>query len=152
MNSASYLSKSFEDLSMTELYAILALRMQVFCVEQNCAYQDLDGQDQNAQHVFIKENNAILAYARILKGEQAYHIGRVVVHPQHRKKGLATVVMQASINSIKRIQSKQQKNIKIEISAQSYLTDFYQGLGFENTGKYYLEDDIPHEEMQLVID
>lgn len=142
INSYAVVSKFFEDLTKTELYAILALRMQVFCVEQDCPYQDLDGQDQQAQHVYIKENNSILAYARILKGkENIYHIGRVVVNPDFRKKGLATIVMRASIDSLK------EKQGKIEISAQSYLSEFYQGLGFINTGKYYLEDDIPHEEM-----
>ncbi len=140
------ISKSFEDLTKAELYVILALRVQVFCVEQNCPYQDLDGQDQQAQHVFIQEGNTVLAYARILEGERdVYHIGRVVVNPDYRKKGLATKIMQASIGALKGKQGK------IEISAQSYLTDFYQGLGFKNTGQYYLEDDIPHEQMELLL-
>lgn len=142
MNSSSIFFKSFDDLTKTELYAILALRVQVFCVEQNCPYQDLDGQDQQAQHVFMKKDKAIMAYARILVGRKGvYHIGRVVVNENYRSKGLAIIIMKACIDSLNG------KPGKIEISAQSYLTDFYQGLGFKNTGKYYLEDDIPHEEM-----
>jgi ElaA protein len=142
MDSIQVKSKSFDELTKTELYVILALRVEVFCVEQNCPYQDVDGQDQQAQHVFIKDGNIITAYARTLKGKNDnYHIGRVVVNPKYRKKGLATVIMKACIAEL-----ENQTHI-IEVSAQSYLSDFYQGLGFKNTGKYYLEDDIPHEQM-----
>lgn len=137
-------SKSFDELTKTELYAILALRVEVFCVEQNCPYQDVDGHDQEAQHVFIKDEKSIMAYARILKDKdnaKKQHIGRVVVNPSYRRKGLATDIMQACIDEI------ENHTTVIEISAQSYLSGFYQGLGFKNTGKYYLEDDIPHEQM-----
>ena len=131
--------KSFDELTKEELYAILALRIEVFCVEQECPYQDVDGQDQDAQHVFINDGDIIIAYARIIKGRNHYHIGRVVVNPSYRKKGLARIIMKACIAQL--------ENQIIEISAQSYLSDFYQNLGFKNTGKYYLEDDIPHEQM-----
>jgi ElaA protein len=135
-------SKSFDELTKAELYAILALRVEVFCVEQNCPYQDVDGQDLKAQHVFIKDGNAITAYARILKDKtNNYHIGRVVVNPDYRKKGLATTIMKACFAEL------ENQTQVIEISAQSYLSGFYQGLGFKNTGTYYLEDDIPHEQM-----
>jgi ElaA protein len=144
MNSEKVNSKSFDELTKTELYAILALRVEVFCVEQNCPYQDVDGHDQEAQHVFIKDEKSIMAYARILKdmdNTKKKHIGRVVVNPSYRRKGLATDIMQACIDEI------ENHTTVIEISAQSYLSGFYQGLGFKNTGKYYLEDDIPHEQM-----
>jgi len=145
MNSSPVISKPFDDLTKAELYAILALRIQVFCVEQNCPYQDVDDQDQHAQHVFIKDENSIMAYARILDGKQdVCHIGRVVVNANYRKRGLATVIMKACIESLKN------KPGTIEISAQSYLTDFYKSLGFISTGKFYLEDDIPHEQMTLL--
>lgn len=144
VNSYPVISKSFEELSSLELYAILALRVDVFCVEQDCPYQDLDGQDQQAQHVFIAIEHTIAAYARILKGEfKGYHIGRVVVHKNHRKKGLARLIMKSCINSLKG------KTETIEISAQSYLSHFYTDLGFKSCGNYYLEDDIPHEKMVL---
>ena len=145
MNSNQVLLKKFEQLTKTELYAILALRLEVFCVEQNCPYQDIDNNDQDALHVYIQDNNTIKAYARILKESgNEYHIGRVVVSKNFRKDGLATLIMKKSIDTI-----KLENDATIIISAQSYLKDFYKKLGFENTGQYYLEDDIPHEQMQL---
>mgnify|MGYP000851608422 CR=1 FL=1 len=146
INSKQVTIKNFEELSKTELYAILALRIKVFCVEQNCPYQDIDNNDQNAIHVYIKENNSITAYARILtEKNDEYHIGRVVVDENYRSHGLATLIINHCIDYI-----KQNKKATIIISAQSYLKDFYKKIGFENTGDYYLEDDIPHEQMQLV--
>jgi ElaA protein len=139
--------KSFDELTKTELYAILALRVEVFCVEQNCPYQDVDNQDQEAQHIFIKNDKSIMAYARILKDKDntnKQHIGRVVVNPKFRRNGLAKDIMQVCIDEI------ESQIIVIEISAQSYLSAFYQSLGFKNTGKYYLEDDIPHEQMHYM--
>jgi len=134
--------KSFDELTKVELYSILALRIEVFCVEQECPYQDVDGQDHNAQHVFINDEETIAAYARIIKGHNNdYHIGRVVVNPKYRKKGLATIIMKACFAELKN------RTQFIEISAQSYLSEFYKSLGFKNTEKYYLEDDIPHEQM-----
>ena len=145
INSNQVTNKTFDELNKSELYDILALRVQVFCVEQNCPYQDLDGQDHEATHVYLKDQNSIAAYARIIKeNDDKYHIGRVIVNISHRKNGLATLIMK---HCIKLIQCH--KNTTIEISAQSYLKDFYQQLGFKNTGHYYLEDDIPHERMQI---
>ena len=145
INSNQVIKKSFNELSKSELYAILALRMQVFCVEQNCPYQDADNNDQDAQHVYIESENAIIAYARIIQEKQnEYHIGRVVVAENNRKEGLASIIMKQCITII-----KTNKHAKIIISAQSYLKDFYKKFGFENTGHFYLEDDIPHEQMQL---
>ncbi|HOP21404.1 MAG TPA: GNAT family N-acetyltransferase [Gammaproteobacteria bacterium] len=139
------LVKKFEQLSLNELYEIMALRMKVFCVEQDCPYQDLDGFDQQSIHVYFKVKQQIVAYARIIEKEKSTgSIGRVVVHPDFRKHGLAKRIMSDCIDYIKK-QDKQQ----IIISAQSYLQNFYYQLGFRTTGKYYLEDDIPHEEMTL---
>ncbi len=145
MNSDQVDLKKFEELTKSELYAILALRLQVFCVEQNCPYQDIDNEDQTALHVFLKDKNTIKAYARIIKeNKKKYHIGRVVVNEKYRKDGLATAIINKCIESI-----NHNKNATIEISAQSYLKDFYTKFGFINTGHYYLEDNIPHERMQL---
>jgi len=147
LNSYELISKTFDELTKIELYAILALRIQVFCVEQNCPYQDIDNQDQDATHVFIKEGNNMTAYARIIKEtDNIFHIGRVVVKQSQRKYGLATKVMAHCIETI-----NQHEKVTIFISAQSYLKDFYKKLGFKNTGKYYLEDDIPHEQMQITV-
>ncbi|MCB1604484.1 MAG: GNAT family N-acetyltransferase [Gammaproteobacteria bacterium] len=137
--------KKFEQLSLDELYEIMALRMQVFCVEQDCPYQDLDGLDQQSIHVYFKDKQQIVAYARIIEKEKSTcSIGRVVVHPEFRKQGLAKRIMNKCIDYV-----KQQGKQEIIISAQSYLQNFYYQLGFRTTGKYYLEDDIPHEEMIL---
>ena len=145
LNSENVIIKSFAELSKPELYAILNLRIKVFCVEQECPYQDVDNKDQEATHVYIQDDSKIAAYARIIKEKESeYHIGRVVVDEEYRKLGLATTIMKQCIETIKR-----NDNATIIISAQSYLKDFYKHLGFENTGSYYLEDDIPHEQMQI---
>ena len=146
LNSDSIQIKSFDELNKSELYSIIALRMQVFCVEQNCPYQDLDNQDQQAVHVFIKEEDVISAYARIIQANTICYIGRVVVDPQYRSHGLATLLMKNCIAYITK------NNMgSVMISAQSYLHDFYRNLGFKNTGKFYLEDDIPHQQMKLTL-
>lgn len=145
MNSDSIQIKSFDELTKDELYSIIALRMQVFCVEQNCPYQDLDNLDQGSTHVFFKDDTYISAYARIIQDGAICHIGRVVVNPDYRSKGLATSLMESCLEHIVA------NNMgTVIISAQSYLQNFYKKLGFKNTGKYYLEDDIPHEEMELI--
>lgn len=147
LNSSQVLSKSFEQLTKHELYNILALRNEVFCVEQNCPYLDVDHHDMHGQHVFVKKDEQMIAYARILTEDDiTFHIQRVVVDKDHRKHKLATIIMQHAIDAIKQ---KPEKNKTIVISAQSYLQGFYRGLGFKSTDNYYLEDDIPHECMQL---
>lgn len=139
--------KNFEALNIHELYAIMALRMAVFCVEQDCPYQDFDDLDQSAIHVYMQDKENIAAYARIItKDPSCSLIGRVVVDPQYRKLGLAKKIMQQCIDKIKNSRAD-----RIELSAQSYLHDFYKNLGFKNTGDYYLEDDIPHEHMFMEI-
>jgi ElaA protein len=139
--------KKFDVLDINELYAIMALRLAVFCVEQDCPYQDLDGQDQSATHIFIQDQKKVVAYARIIqKNRSCSLIGRVVVSSKYRKLGLANKIMLHCIDEI-----KQTKTEKIELSAQSYLHKFYANLGFKSTGEYYLEDDIPHEHMQMII-
>jgi len=151
LNSSQVLAKSFDELTKIELYSILALRVQVFCVEQNCPYQDLDNRDQQSQHIFIKDVDIIAAYARIIgTDDNVFHIGRVVVNENYRKHGLATIIMQSCIDGIQNNNHSKEKTT-IVISAQSYLTGFYQDLGFKSTGKFYLEDDIPHEQMQIEV-
>jgi ElaA protein len=138
--------KTFDQLSSKQLYEILSLRMQVFCVEQKCPYQDADGEDYHAQHVFIEEGPAIVAYARILTKEDSTYIGRVVVAKEYRNKSLAKAIMKHCINFC---QLHYPVN-NIIISAQSYLKNFYTGLGFQSLNQFYLEDDIPHEKMQYI--
>lgn len=146
LKSIDILSKSFKELNSKELYAILALRMAVFCVEQDCPYQDADGVDFEAQHVYIGDENEVVAYARVIPPEQGKcHIGRIVVAQKSRGQKFATQIIKACIQYCK---THYPQSI-IEISAQSYLSDYYQSLGFKSTGKFYLEDDIPHEQMQI---
>lgn len=138
--------KNFQDLTVHELYEILQLRSEIFVVEQNCVYQDLDFKDQKALHVFAKKSNRIIAYTRIFKPGDYFKessIGRVVVNQNQRKFGYGHDLMKYSIDCIQ----QQFNTSKITISAQVYLTKFYQSHGFNQVGEMYLEDGIPHIEM-----
>ncbi len=139
----------FDGLSLRQLYDVLALRQEVFCVEQNCPYQDADGLDMVAWHVLLHDSKGCLqAYARVLPPGTVYgdeaSIGRVVSAPQARGAGYGWRVMQAAIE----LCENNWPSIAVTLSAQSYLHEFYRRLGFENTGDFYLEDDIPHQKMR----
>jgi len=138
--------KHFHELTTQELYNILQLRSEVFVVEQNCIYQDIDGKDQKAVHIFIKENQDVLAYSRVFNEGDDFEnpsIGRVVVKKEKRGTELGKKIMMEGAKYIKETFT----NKKIEISAQKYLKDFYSELGYEFTGNEYLEDGIPHIRM-----
>ena len=139
--------KKFSELSTEEIYNILKLRSEVFVVEQNCVYQDIDEKDQKATHLFIEKNNEIIAYTRIFKKGYYYEenpsIGRVVVSKKERGKKLGKEIMLNSIEFIK----KELEGRKIELSAQKYLDKFYKDLDFYSEGEDYLEDGIPHQRM-----
>ncbi len=139
--------KRFNELSTLELYSLLQLRSEVFVVEQNCVYQDVDGKDDNAIHVLGFLDNELASYSRIFdKGiyfEEA-SIGRVVVSPKLRDKKLGHDLMQVSIAAVK----EHFKEHNITISAQEYLKKFYESHGFVQTSEMYLEDDIPHIQMK----
>jgi len=142
--------KTFSELDIEDLYQILRLRSEVFVVEQDCVYQDIDNKDQNAIHIYYKENDEIVAYTRIFKAGYYYEnpsIGRVVVSKKNRGKFLGKKVMMDSIKYIK----QNIKGKKIELSAQKYLDNFYKDLGFYKIGEDYLEDGIPHQRMILRI-
>lgn len=141
-----FLVKKFDALSLNELYAILQLRSEVFVVEQDCVYQDLDFKDQNALHVFGFKKDTIVAYTRIFKPGDYFKeasIGRVVVKDTERKYGYGHDLMKASINAV----NIKFDTLEITISAQVYLKKFYETHGFKKVGKEYLEDGIPHIEM-----
>ena len=138
--------KRFNELSTHELYVILQLRSEVFVVEQDCVYQDLDNKDQNAYHVLGVLDNEIVAYARIFKPGDYFlesSIGRIVVKKEFRKFQYGYKLVE---NYIQFIENNLQQNT-ILISAQSYLTKFYNSLGFIRVGEEYLEDGIPHIKM-----
>ena len=135
--------KSFEALTKHELYYLLQLRSEVFVVEQDCVYQDLDGKDEKALHVLGFKNEKLVAYTRIFKPGDYFEnssIGRVVVADAERKHGFGHDLMKASIKAIKENYNAD----LITISAQKYLKKFYESLDFEQVGEEYLEDDIPH--------
>ena len=141
--------KPFNELSITELYELLQLRSEVFVVEQNCVYQDIDGKDQKAIHVLGYYEGVLAAYSRLFKPKEYFSdssIGRVIVKASHRDKKFGHDLMRISIESIQDL--FQETNITI--SAQLYLQKFYESHGFVTVGESYLEDDIPHIEMRRV--
>ena len=136
-------TKRFNQLSITELYDILHLRSEVFVVEQNCIYKDIDYKDQKALHVLLKKNKQLIGYTRIFNAGDYFKnasIGRVLVSKSNRKNNYGTQLMEVSIKAIK----TKFKESKISISAQTYLKQFYNNLGFKVSGEEYLEDGIPH--------
>ncbi|MGV9002577.1 GNAT family N-acetyltransferase [Flavobacterium sp.] len=139
--------KRFAVLSVEELYQILKLRSEVFVVEQNCVYLDIDDKDQKALHLFKQIDGKMVAYARLFKSNDYFEnaaIGRVATHPDFRAKKMGHALMSQAIQAIENHFGEK----KITISAQLYLKKFYETHGFVQTSEMYLEDDIPHIEMK----
>lgn len=139
--------KSFESLSVNELYDILRLRSEIFVVEQNCVYLDLDGKDKLALHLFGEFEGNIVAYSRLFKPGISFDnssIGRVVVDVNFRDRKWGHELMREAIAGIQ----SHFGETKITIGAQLYLKKFYESHGFIQTSEMYLEDDIPHIEMK----
>lgn len=139
--------KPFNKLSLNELYQVLSLRSEVFVVEQNCVYQDIDGKDSKAMHVLAYYGDDLAAYCRVFKPGDYFEqssIGRVVVSPKYRDKKWGHELMKQAIQTIEQVFHQKQ----ITISAQQYLQKFYESHGFQQTSEMYLEDDIPHIEMK----
>ena len=135
--------KTFQELTTQELYDILQLRSEVFVVEQDCVYQDIDRKDQKALHVIGYKKEKIVAYTRIFKQGDYFKessIGRVVVAEKERQHKYGYEIMEASIKAIE----EHYKTTEIKISAQCYLKRFYNNLKFLEVGEEYLEDGIPH--------
>lgn len=135
--------KTFEELTSKQLYEVLQLRCEVFVVEQDCVYQDVDGKDERALHILGYEEGLLVAYARCFQSGDYFDeasIGRVLVRENYRKMGYGHEITKAAINAIK----TKYKADKIKISAQTYLVIFYESHGFKTTGDRYLEDGIPH--------
>ena len=140
------LCQTFEELSRDELYELLRLRNAVFIVEQNCAYQDVDGLDPGALHVSLRENGTILACLRILppglSGKEA-RIGRVI--SVQRRCGLASRLLAESI----RIVRERFGAVPLAVEAQTYARGLYEKQGFRQVSEEFLEDGIPHIKMIL---
>ncbi len=138
--------KAFEQLTPKELYKILQLRSEVFVIEQQCFYQDMDDKDLVSSHLWAEVDGQVAAYARILGPGISYQdasIGRVISNPAFRGMSLGKQLM---TNAIEIIHSNF-IGAPIRISAQAYLVRFYSNLGFKQVSEEYLEDDIPHIEM-----
>jgi ElaA protein len=142
--------KTFEQLSVHELYAILRLRTEIFVVEQTCVFQDMDNKDQLCYHICGLHNNELVAYTRLVPAGVAYpeaSIGRVITAPSARGTGAGRALMQYSIEKLYELWGRQ----PIKIGAQLYLKKFYESFGFEQTSDIYIEDGIPHIEMLFPI-
>ena len=140
--------KTFPELTPEELYKLLQLRSEIFVVEQECIFLDLDDKDQKALHVLGWEGSELAAYARVFAPGDYFteaSVGRVAVRGPFRGRGLGVQVMKQSIDAIK----DRYGPTEISLSAQQYLEKFYKDLGFVPEGKAYLEDGIPHIRMVL---
>lgn len=139
--------KKFKDLSLNEFHDIIQLRINIFIVEQNCPYPELDNKDKIAYHLFgINKENKIIAYTRIFKSGD-YHkeaaFGRVVVHQNYRNQKIGHELVKQTIYEIKKLFG----NTNIKIGAQTYLKNFYESFDFHQIGDEYIEDGIPHIHM-----
>ena len=135
--------KSFEELNIDELYEILRLRVDVFVVEQNCPYPEIDGVDKRAFHIFGKDNGEIAAYARIYKENGEVHLGRVIA--KNRGQGHGEIILKEAIKAV----SENYGSEKIHIEAQTYAKDFYAKAGFEQRSQSFVMDGIRHIKMVL---
>jgi ElaA protein len=145
-----WVTKKFDALSVVELYQILRLRSEIFVVEQNCVYQDLDNKDQKALHLLGEYDGKIIAYSRLFKAGDYFDcssIGRVVVAANYRDKKFGHELIKQGIAEIRNHFNEE----NITISAQLYLKKFYETHGFIQTSEMYLEDDIPHIEMKITV-
>jgi ElaA protein len=137
--------KAWDQLSRKEINDIFSLRSEVFVVEQECIYQDIDGKDEKADHVLLIINNQLVGYTRVFN-ENIYFkeasFGRAVVKKNYRGEGYGHLLVEKSLEHL-----KTNKQSPIKISAQSHLKEFYSSHGFVAKGEEYMEDGIPHTAM-----
>ena len=136
--------KYFDDLTIPELYDILQLREEVFQIEQNCIYKDIDDKDKKCYHLMLYNNTELVAYCRLVPEGISYDgyasIGRVVSKTNYRKEGYGRQLMEKAMEKI----AKVFPYLPVKISAQLYLQKFYESYGFITEGEWYMEDEIPH--------
>lgn len=138
---------SFSDLSPEMLYEILKLRQDVFVVEQTCPYEDMDNLDQNALHLLMISENTLAAYCRILTEHSDLSfpaVGRIVVHPSQRGKGLGKLIIAKALDLI-----KSRGHVSAVIEAQEHLEPYYSSIGFFKTSEPYDMDGISHIKMRI---
>ena len=131
--------RTFDELTTIELYRLLALRTEIFVVEQNCSYQEIDGKDEQAIHYWIEEDGEIVSALRVLTEASPVAIGRVVTKATHRGKGYSRLLMDAAIKDF--------GHETLYLQAQTYVEPFYASFGFKRTSDVYQEDSIPHVDM-----
>jgi ElaA protein len=144
----TWVGKYFDELTPEEVYAILRLRGEVFVVEQNCVFLDMDNKDQHCYHIMASGNGGLLGYSRIVPAGISYaetSIGRIVTSPAGRGRGIGRELMKKSIDTLYTLHGRRD----IRIGAQYYLLRFYESFGFVQKGEIYLEDGIEHIEMSL---
>lgn len=139
-----FILKHFQDLTVQQLYDLLQLREEVFQMEQNCLYKDIDDKDKDCYHLLLYKDAELVAYCRIVPEGISYadyvSIGRVVSKTKYRKEGFGRLLMAEAMHQIQHVFPIQ----AIKISAQLYLQKFYESYGFVAIGEWYMEDDIPH--------
>lgn len=146
MNQITWLCKHFNELTNSELYALLRLRSEVFVVEQSCVFLDLDNHDQNVFHLLGYRQHDLAAYARLIQPGITYQeisIGRVVTSPKFRRNGVGKALMTTAVEKCGELFGRG----PIKIGAQLYLKQFYQNFGFNQISEVYIEDEIPHIKM-----
>ena len=138
---------SFQELSTTELYGLLKLRVDVFVVEQKCAYPELDDMDGDAEHLIIRNGNHVVAGLRILPpvGSGPAKLGRIVVHPDYRNRGIGKILFADGLEKCRKLFPERE----IQLSAQVQAKEFYGQFGFETVSKPYLDYGIEHIDMLL---
>ena len=147
MKSLSTRILSFEQLALHELYDILQLRSAIFVVEQDCVYQDIDGQDYQSIHILGYAGGQLAAYSRVMPPDEkgVVHIGRVLVDHKCRGQQLGRKIMKKCVEFCRSVYP----DTPIVLAAQCYLQHFYESLGFKATSDEYLMDGIPHIDMRL---
>lgn len=138
--------KRFDELTNSQLYNIVKKRINIFVVEQNCPYPELDDIDQASYHLFYEKESEIDAYCRIVPKGCKYRevsIGRVIVNKEYRRTGIGSMLMRKALDFV----DKEMSETKIKIQAQDHLRNFYGGFGFKAISEVYLEDGIPHVDM-----
>lgn len=140
-----YEVKKMTELTPAQLLKIMAARIAVFVVEQRCPYQEIDQADETAWHTWLQQDSEIVGYTRIIDKGDAVSIGRVLTAHTFRGKGYGRLLMEKTLAEVK----GRYPGLPVILSAQEYAIPFYQELGFRVTSEVYLEDDIPHVDMEL---